>query len=120
MTQRSSNVFLTLALAAAAAMAACSKPGPAQPPPGQGQEPPITAECRPTGCSGTVCSTEDVVTTCEYRPEYACYQSATCTAQADGQCGWTMTPELEACLANPPDEAAAGADGAAPAEDAPQ
>ena len=39
-------------------------------------------------------STEDVITTCEYRPEYACYQSATCTAQADGQCGWTMTPEL--------------------------
>lgn len=115
----SSALVLTLAMAAAAAVAACSKPGPAQPPPGQ--EPPPAAECRATGCSGTVCSTEDVITTCEYRPEYACYQSATCTAQADGQCGWTMTPELEACLANPPAEAAGGAEGAeAPAEDAPQ
>jgi hypothetical protein len=61
-------------------------------------------ECRPTGCSGIVCSDEDVMTTCEYRPEYACYQSATCTRQADGACGWTQTPELEACLANPPAE----------------
>jgi hypothetical protein len=110
-------LFLTVAVAAVAAVAACSKPGPAQPPPGQ--EPPLAAECRATGCSGTVCSAEDVVTTCEFRHEYACYQDAACAAQADGQCGWTMTPELEACLADPPDEAAAeGAE--APAGDAPQ
>jgi hypothetical protein len=61
-------------------------------------------ECRPTGCSGIVCADEDVITTCEYRPEYACYQSATCTRQGDGECGWTQTPELEACLADPPAE----------------
>jgi hypothetical protein len=61
-------------------------------------------ECKATGCSGTVCSDQDVVTTCEYRPEYACYQSATCTRQADGACGWTQTPELAACLASPPAE----------------
>src|SRR5688572_12753746 len=67
---------------------------PDQPPPG--------GECKPTGCSGAVCSDQDVVTTCEFKPEYACYRDATCTRQADGQCGWTPTPELDACLKNPP------------------
>jgi hypothetical protein len=43
-----------------------------------------------------------MVTTCEFRPEYACYRDATCERQADGTCGWTETPELTACLANPP------------------
>jgi hypothetical protein len=60
------------------------------------------AQCRPTGCSATVCADEDVVTTCEFRPEYACYQKATCERQPDGQCGWTKSAELDACLANPP------------------
>lgn len=60
--------------------------------------------CIKTGCSGTVCSEEgnDVVTTCEFKPEYACYQQATCEKQADGKCGWTQTDTLKACLANPP------------------
>jgi len=80
----------------AAGDAGAGAEGGAEPGPGAG------GECRPTGCSGIVCSDEDVITTCEYRPEYACYQSATCARQPDGACGWTQTPELEACLANPP------------------
>jgi eight-cysteine-cluster-containing protein len=60
------------------------------------------SECRATGCSGQICADEDMFSTCEYRPEYACYQSATCERQTDGQCGWTPTPALQACLANPP------------------
>jgi hypothetical protein len=40
-----------------------------------------------------------VISTCEWRDEYACYQTATCERQPDGQCGWTSTPELDACLA---------------------
>ena len=60
------------------------------------------AQCYVGGCSGQVCSDRpDVITTCEWRPEYACYHTATCEVQADGQCGWTMTSELQACLANP-------------------
>lgn len=64
------------------------------------------ATCVPTGCSGTVCAEagNDIATTCEYRPEYACYRSAQCEPQADGKCGWTQTAELAACLANPPQE----------------
>jgi eight-cysteine-cluster-containing protein len=58
------------------------------------------------GCSGQICADAEeavgIITTCEYRPEYVCYKSATCERQADGRCGWTQTPELKACLANPP------------------
>jgi hypothetical protein len=61
-------------------------------------EPPVASGCRPTGCSGQVCADEDVITTCEFRPEYACYRDATCERQADGRCGWTMTTELRSCL----------------------
>ena len=57
-----------------------------------------------TGCSGTVCAEpgSDVVTTCEFKPEYACYREATCERQPDGKCAWTQSAELTACLANPP------------------
>ena len=54
--------------------------------------------CIKTGCSSQVCSDHDVITTCEWRPEYACYQKATCERQADGNCGFTQTPALRACL----------------------
>lgn len=56
------------------------------------------APCQVTGCSGQICADQDVITTCEARKEYACYETATCERQADGQCGWTETPELQACL----------------------
>src|SRR5688572_4202660 len=43
---------------------------------------PPTQACRRTGCSGQVCSDQDVVTTCEWKPEYACYDKAPCERQA--------------------------------------
>ncbi|MBK9037252.1 MAG: hypothetical protein IPL61_39420 [Myxococcales bacterium] len=59
--------------------------------------------CYVGGCSGQVCSDRPgVVTTCEYRPEYTCYRTATCEEQVEGECGWTETDELDACLADPP------------------
>ncbi|MBI5134195.1 MAG: hypothetical protein HZA81_02300 [Candidatus Taylorbacteria bacterium] len=60
--------------------------------------------CRPTGCSGQICSDQDVASTCEYRSEYACYRSAKCERQSSGKCGWTPSAALSACLANPPQE----------------
>lgn len=60
--------------------------------------------CRPTGCSGQICSDVDVASTCEYRSEYACYRTAECKRQANGSCGWTQSSTLLACLANPPQE----------------
>ncbi|OGG58297.1 hypothetical protein A2853_00010 [Candidatus Kaiserbacteria bacterium RIFCSPHIGHO2_01_FULL_55_17] len=62
--------------------------------------------CAVAGCSGQLCVSADeagnIMTTCEYRAEYACYQEASCEPQAGGKCGWTMTPALQRCLANPP------------------
>lgn len=54
--------------------------------------------CIRTGCSSQVCSDQNVITTCEWRAEYACYQKAVCERQQDGNCGFTRTPELAACL----------------------
>lgn len=60
-----------------------------------------TAGCFVGGCSGQICSDQkDVVSTCEFRESYACYKTAKCERQQNGQCGWTQTPELKACLAN--------------------
>lgn len=60
--------------------------------------------CVTTGCSGTVCAEpgNEVMTTCEMKPEYACYKTAACERQPDGACGWTQTPALQTCLGNPP------------------
>ncbi len=59
-------------------------------------------ECYVGGCSGQICSDEEgVASNCEYRPEYSCYKkTSVCERQATGQCGWTETPALNACLDN--------------------
>lgn len=54
--------------------------------------------CIITGCSGQVCSEEEVMTTCEFRPEYTCFKSARCERLGDGQCGWAPTAQLRQCL----------------------
>lgn len=58
----------------------------------------VSGGCKVTGCSGQVCSEEEVITTCEYKDEYACYKTANCERQEDGKCGWTPSEELVACL----------------------
>jgi hypothetical protein len=62
------------------------------------------AHCYKGGCSGQMCGAKlgGMVSTCIWRPEYACYRAAACEPQASGDCGWTQTPQLTACLANPP------------------
>lgn len=97
------------ACAFALLLAACgSKSKPAEttePTPSTGSAAPSAAgDCIKSGCSGIVCTEpgNEVMTTCEFKPEYACYQKATCERQSDGKCGWTKSGELDACLANPP------------------
>ena len=84
-------------------LAACgSKSNPAPPSSGSGSAP-AGGACVVGGCSGTICSDRnDMMSTCEYKAEYGCYKTASCGRQADGQCGWTQSAELTACLANPP------------------
>lgn len=99
-----------LACSVALLVACGGSPAPAPTPPAPGAEPtpaptPATgATCVTTGCSGTVCAEADDgrMTTCEFKPEYACYRDATCERQPDGACGWTQTKVLSACLNNPP------------------
>lgn len=58
-----------------------------------------TGGCYIGGCSSQICSDQpDMASTCEYRAEYSCYQTATCERQASGQCGWTQTAALSLCL----------------------
>ncbi len=67
-----------------------------------GEDPrPPTPQCKVRGCSRQLCTGADggdVVTTCEWKPEYVCYRTATCERQEDGACGWTPTAELQECL----------------------
>lgn len=64
-----------------------------------------TTKCYVGGCSSQICSSNpDIASTCEFKPEYACYREATCEVQPGGACGWTPSAELSACLANPPEE----------------
>jgi hypothetical protein len=62
----------------------------------------VDMSCYVGGCSNEICSDQQgVVSSCIWKDEYACYQNATCARQDDGQCGWTPTPELNACLGTP-------------------
>lgn len=59
--------------------------------------------CVVGGCSSQLCTDAadgPAVSTCEYREEYACYASAICEVQPDGECGWTETAAFNACMAN--------------------
>lgn len=65
--------------------------------------PVVGTPCFVTGCSGQICSDEEVFSTCEWKQEYACYKQAVCERQApNGECGWTETEKFSQCLANPP------------------
>ncbi len=69
---------------------------PSTPPP---SVPPISDGCLKGGCSGQLCTdSPDMVSTCEWREEYACYKDALCERQPSGKCGWTPTPALTQCL----------------------
>lgn len=60
----------------------------------------VVSDCVVGGCSGTLCGGpgEDLVSTCEYKEEYQCYKQAICERQTTGKCGWTKTPEFNACI----------------------
>ena len=62
--------------------------------------PPPTPDsaCVVTGCSGQICASEPMASTCEWTCEYGCYQLAVCEVQSAGMCGWTPTAEFEQCV----------------------
>ncbi len=66
----------------------------------------IDPKCQVGGCSAQICQgidEEPAMSDCMFRPAYECYKVARCEPQATGECGWTMTSELSACLMDPPE-----------------
>ncbi len=64
----------------------------------------MTKKCVAAGCSSQLCVSSDnadMMTTCEFLPQYACYRTALCEVQQTGECGWTETKELQQCLQDP-------------------
>jgi hypothetical protein len=56
--------------------------------------------CHLGGCGSEVCSDQEgVASPCIWYPALVCYRDAICARQPSGACGWTPTPELDACLA---------------------
>lgn len=101
------------AIALSLAFVACTK---AETPAGSGSAPPaaeaVPAKRAPTcvvaGCSKELCLSEekarDLMSTCEWKEEYRCFQMMTCEAQANGECGFTPNEKSEACLKELPPE----------------
>ncbi len=56
-------------------------------------------KCYVGGCSSQLCSDKpDMMSDCMYREVYACYKTAVCERQTNGECGWTKNAKLEACI----------------------
>lgn len=85
-------------------LVACGgSPKPAPTPTPEPDPAPSAEPCFTGGCSGQLCSDQEGLnSTCEFRPEYACYATAECARQPDGACGWTPSDALTTCLADPP------------------
>ena len=57
-------------------------------------------DCIVTGCSGQLCASEDIATTCEWLPAYACFAPPTTRCGCfGGGCMWEPTDALTECLA---------------------
>lgn len=73
--------------------------------PGPVPAPVAKGRCVVGGCSRELCTDDSqgpVMSPCIYRPENICYKTAVCEHQPSGECGWTTTAALQACLKNPP------------------
>ena len=59
------------------------------------------AECATGGCSGEICGRvgeiENIITTCDYRPEYACLKLTACRC-ISGKCLWEENTQYQQCL----------------------
>lgn len=54
--------------------------------------------CFATGCSGEVCASQPVFTTCVYQDWYACLAYAECVCQGH-YCNWVGGAEYHQCMA---------------------
>lgn len=68
---------------------------------------PLNNNCVIGGCSMQFCmdqyDVKNTVSTCEWRPAYACYKNAICERNSQtGKCGWRIDSTLASCLQNNP------------------
>jgi hypothetical protein len=64
---------------------------------------PLANACIISGCSGQICGSEPVDTTCEWLPYYSCFAPAVTSCGPygpNGACMWEPTVELFQCLEN--------------------
>jgi eight-cysteine-cluster-containing protein len=63
----------------------------------------IDSDCATGGCSGQVClpkdKAQDLITTCEYKPEYDCLKLTSCSC-IEGRCQFEQNQQYEDCLDN--------------------
>ena len=60
----------------------------------------LDSDCITGGCSGTICqskSAKPIMTTCEYKEEYACYRQIEC-ACINNKCEWDKTSAFDKCV----------------------
>ncbi len=59
------------------------------------------ADCAVAGCSGQLCAPKeeasDIITTCEYKDEYACLKMTNCGC-VNNKCAWAQTQGYSECL----------------------
>lgn len=55
-------------------------------------------KCKISGCNNEICSEKEMSSICLYSDKYACYKTAVCEVQEDGECGWTFDENLVSCL----------------------
>lgn len=59
------------------------------------------SDCSVGGCSGQICTTKEkaasIITTCEWKEEYMCYQKTRCSC-INGICKWEETKEFVECV----------------------
>jgi len=55
-------------------------------------------KCIRTGCSGEICSDQNVITPCQYRCEYGCYQNYAKCEEVDSSCQWVEEAGFSFCM----------------------
>jgi eight-cysteine-cluster-containing protein len=59
-------------------------------------------DCEKAGCSATLCrpkKAQPIFTTCEYKPEYACYRNIDCGC-VKSACAWREDANFKTCIEN--------------------
>ena len=55
--------------------------------------------CYKTGCSGHICASKQIISTCEWKEEYQCYKDQECIFDSNSsQCQWSDPKALEKCV----------------------